>query len=643
MKKKNIFYVMLACMMCFVFVLIGCGGTAGDNAGNGNDGTETYYTVDFDSCGGSAVESQRILEGNTVKNPAAPKRENYSFIGWYKASDENAEEWKFTTDRVTCDITLYAKWQSSEVQTPTENLVYERNDNGFTVVGANGQDERITIPAEHDGLPVTEIGESAFAYSKHTSDITYVSIPDSVTVIGLNAFHNRSELVTVDLSGTSKLTTIGRNAFSGNGSLKTIYIPQSVIEIGDAAFNNCGSIESISVATQNTVYSGEGNSLIEKETNTLIRGSNNSIIPSTVTTIMAVAFRKANGITELNIPVSVVTIGNYFIADSTIIKINYAGTEEQWNAIEKSASMWNYGNRDVQVAFASKPEPPMVDAKVLVAYFSATNMTKGVAEKIAVSTGGNLYSITPAVPYTSADLNYNTDCRANREQNNPTARPEISGSVKNMEQYSIVFIGYPIWWGQAPKIIYTFLESYDFSGKTIIPFCTSASSGMGSSATNLSGLTMGATWKDGRRFSSSATQSQVDDWIESENYIVREEITEMYLTINGNKIEVTLAENSSVDALVEILKHGDITYTANDYGGFEKVGGLGHTLPTNNSQITTQPGDVILYSGNQIVIFYGNNSWSYTRLGKINGYSVSELRTLLDAGNGSVQVTISLN
>lgn len=123
---------------------------------------------------------------------------------------------------------------------------------------------------------------------------------------------------------------------------------------------------------------------------------------------------------------------------------------------------------------------------------------------------------------------------------------------------------------------------------------------------------------------------------------IEEEITKMYLTINGNKIEVTLAENSSVDALVEILKQGSITYTASDYGNFEKVGSLGHTLPTNNSQITTQPGDVILYSGNQIVLFYGSNSWSYTRLGRINGYSPSDLEILLGAGKGDIQITISL-
>lgn len=122
----------------------------------------------------------------------------------------------------------------------------------------------------------------------------------------------------------------------------------------------------------------------------------------------------------------------------------------------------------------------------------------------------------------------------------------------------------------------------------------------------------------------------------------KKEITEMYLTVNGNKLTVTLAKNSSVDALVEILKQGDITYTADDYGGFEKVGNLGHSLPRNDTQISTQAGDVILYQGNSLCLYYGENSWNFTRIGKINGYSVSELKTLLGAGKGSVQVTISL-
>ena len=120
----------------------------------------------------------------------------------------------------------------------------------------------------------------------------------------------------------------------------------------------------------------------------------------------------------------------------------------------------------------------------------------------------------------------------------------------------------------------------------------------------------------------------------------QQETTKMYLTVNENKLEVTLAKNSATEALVELLKQSDITYTATDYGGFEKVGSLGHTLPTSNSQITTQSGDVMLYNANQIVIFYGSNSWSYTRLGKINGYFPAELCSLL--GNGSVEIKISL-
>ena len=116
----------------------------------------------------------------------------------------------------------------------------------------------------------------------------------------------------------------------------------------------------------------------------------------------------------------------------------------------------------------------------------------------------------------------------------------------------------------------------------------------------------------------------------------------MFITINGNKLEVALEDNSATKTLVEKLKQGNITYTANDYGNFEKVGSLGFDLPTSDRHITTQVGDVILYSGNQIVLFYGSNSWNYTRLGKIVGHTTAELRSLLGAGNGSVEVTLSL-
>ena len=144
---------------------------------------------------------------------------------------------------------------------------------------------------------------------------------------------------------------------------------------------------------------------------------------------------------------------------------------------------------------------------------------------------------------------------------------------------------------------------------------------------------------DGDKTGDNESITEQGDGIGSEE---SEEIIEMYITINGNKLKVTLAQNSTVTALVELLKKGDITYTANDYGGFEKVGGLGHTLPTNHVQTVTEPGDIVLYQTNQIVMFYGSNSWDYTRIGKINYSSQSELVSFLGAGQGSVQVTISL-
>lgn len=152
--------------------------------------------------------------------------------------------------------------------------------------------------------------------------------------------------------------------------------------------------------------------------------------------------------------------------------------------------------------------------KILVAYFSTTNTTKGVAEQIADSLSANLYEIIPEQPYTDADLDYHDDnSRSTIEMNDSSARPAISGSVEDMEQYDIVFIGYPIWWGEAPRIVSTFVESYDFSGKIIVPFCTSGGSGVGSSAANLEALTDGATWISGTRLNGGSSRETIVDWV----------------------------------------------------------------------------------------------------------------------------------
>ena len=283
---------------------------------------------------------------------------------------------------------------------------------------------------------------------------------------------------------------------------------------------------------------------------------------------------------------------------------------------------------------------------ILVTYFSCTGNTRSLAEQIANTLKADLYEIKPQVPYSSADLNWrNSSSRATIEQNDSSSRPAISGNVDNLKRYDIVFLGYPIWFGQAPKIIYTFLESYDFSNKMIVPFCTSGSSPIGTSATNLHRLcSNNTTWLSGSRFSHNASHSEITTWInglglnintgEAKNKI-------MYLYIGNKVLSATLIDNSSTKALINLLAEKDIVINMKDYGNFEKVGSLNTNLPQNNEQITTQSGDIILYQGNQFVIYYDHNSWSFTRLGKINNISQQELKTIL--GTGDVTVRLSIN
>ncbi len=161
----------------------------------------------------------------------------------------------------------------------------------------------------------------------------------------------------------------------------------------------------------------------------------------------------------------------------------------------------------------SEPDDTPEGSKILVAYFSATNNTEGVAQKLADSLGADIYEITPAEPYTEEDLDYgNSKSRSSVEMDDPDARPAISGSVENMEQYDVVFIGYPIWWGEAPRIMSTFIESYDFTGKTLVAFCTSASSGFGSSDSALRAAAGGAAWLEGHRFSAGASSEDILAW-----------------------------------------------------------------------------------------------------------------------------------
>lgn len=163
-------------------------------------------------------------------------------------------------------------------------------------------------------------------------------------------------------------------------------------------------------------------------------------------------------------------------------------------------------------AAAKKKKEEKETKKVLVVYFSSTGTTKSAAKKVKTATGGTLYRIKAAEPYTSADLGYdNDDCRANTEQRDGSVRPEIKGEVKNMKNYDVIFIGYPIWWGKEPMIIRTFLESYNLKGKTIVPFCTSGGSGISGSMKGIKASAKGAKVVKGKDLTDSSAES-VKNW-----------------------------------------------------------------------------------------------------------------------------------
>ena len=164
---------------------------------------------------------------------------------------------------------------------------------------------------------------------------------------------------------------------------------------------------------------------------------------------------------------------------------------------------------------AAASSVPAPEDGVLVAYFSATGNTRAVAEKIAALTGGDLYEIVPAQPYTNEDLDWrNSQSRSSQEMDDPDARPEIAGSPVEMDGYGTLYLGYPIWHGQAPRILSTFVESCDLEGVRVIPFCTSGSSGIGSSADSLAEQAGGGAWLEGRRFDSGVPDSELQAWID---------------------------------------------------------------------------------------------------------------------------------
>ncbi len=193
------------------------------------------------------------------------------------------------------------------------------------------------------------------------------------------------------------------------------------------------------------------------------------------------------------------------------------GNSTQDSTASTNKSETEPSNTSVPEPTDSRPDDSQADdtetgKKVLVAYFSATGTTKKLAEYAADAMDAELYEIVPQQPYTSADLDYgDKNSRSTKEMNDPNSRPAINGSVENMADYDIVFIGYPIWWGEAPRIVSTFMESYDFSGKTVVTFSTSG--GSGHNDRGIQSLVTGVNWITGTRLTSNSSLDDIVEWI----------------------------------------------------------------------------------------------------------------------------------
>lgn len=188
--------------------------------------------------------------------------------------------------------------------------------------------------------------------------------------------------------------------------------------------------------------------------------------------------------------------------------VDSSASEEPQMTVEPEAQQTD------SAADSGEPEPEDTSANALVVYFSATGNTASVAEDLAGMQGAELYEIVPEQPYTEEDLNYSdSSSRSTVEQNDENARPAISGGIDNMDDYDVVYVGFPIWWGDMPRILYTFFDTYDLSGKTIAPFCTSGGSGISGAVQSIRELEPDADVTDGVRVNRSNAEDDLTGWL----------------------------------------------------------------------------------------------------------------------------------
>ena len=291
--------------------------------------------------------------------------------------------------------------------------------------------------------------------------------------------------------------------------------------------------------------------------------------------------------------------------------------------------------------------------KTLVVYYSFTGNCKTLAAVLAGYAGADVLEIQPAqegLDYAANNYAIGSSLIAaiREKPNDPASYPAIKAVNRDAADYENIVIVTPLWWSNMAAIMqsYLFTEGSKLKDKKVGLIVSSASSGISSVVADAKRLVPEAKWAGEALWINNSNRSKSDElvkeWWDGLNKSEDTMPVEIKITVSGKSLPVKIEDNVATKALVAALREASITYEAHDYGGFEKVGGIGRTLPSGDSQITTQPGDVILYASDQIVLFYGSNSWSYTRIGKIQYGTLDELKSFLKAGKGNISVTLSL-
>ena len=224
-------------------------------------------------------------------------------------------------------------------------------------------------------------------------------------------------------------------------------------------------------------------------------------------------------------------------------------------------------------------------------------------------------------------------------------------NITDLSPYQNFIIVTPLWWSQMAAIMQTYLFNYgaQMAGKHVALIVSSHSSGISGVVADAKRLVPDAVWMGDPLWINANNHgkrvSLIQNWLPKLNFAEKQTtMTKMYITIDGGQtLTATLADNTSAQALMEALKQAPITYEAHDYGNFEKVGPLGQSFPTNDESIHTVPGDIILYQGSNLCLYYDTNTWNFTRIGKIEGLTQTELKQALKAGQGNIIVTLSLS